>query len=107
MAHRAMAGGEVYRPAALDGGKLVNLHDDRGQTPRLWMHLQGVSPRSRAEPESLRRDASLRPRDRGRAARSYRGSRSWLSPESRGHLQVWSMAYRQHLARLDNSQVSL
>src|ERR1700687_1671763 len=106
MAHRALAGGTIHPPATLDGGELANLDDDGSQASRLRMHVQGVSARSRAKPESLRRDASLRTGNRGRAGRAYRRSRSRISSAKSWDLQVRTVANRPHLARSDHGQVS-
>src|ERR1700730_15032877 len=56
------------------------------------MYAQSVPARPGAAPESLRRDASVRAGDRGRAGRrDYRG-RGELSPAAFRQLEVWTRA---------------
>src|SRR5579863_9812425 len=81
--------------------------DDRGPAARLRLHAESLPARPRASSDALWRNASLRPRNRGRAGRTDSGSRGEFPPAPHRQIEVRSGAHRAHLSGPSDGQISL
>src|ERR1700731_626801 len=107
MAHGTMGRGTAYPPPAVGCRQPADLMDDRGASARLRLYPEGLPARSRAKPDALWRDASFRPRDRGRARRAHHRGRGKFPAAPRWQLEVRPGADRAHFSRPFDGQVSL
>ena len=101
------AGARLSRRLPSVAANRADLVDDRGAAARLRLHAEGLPARPRASPDALWRDASFRPRDRGRAGRAYRRGRGEFPSAPHRQIEVRSGRDRAHFSGPFDGQVSL